>query len=103
VGITRGDGLELTEMRDGKLTRNGTKSHSEGGVTISVPNYQEGEKFASLPEYSLLKNRNIDVFKVSVTASSDATARLMEMHLVDATCGGHCQTDFRVLVVGRQD
>lgn len=77
----------------------GVKSYSEGGVTITVPAFQEAEQFASAQEYALLKEHDLNAFKVSITASPDATVGLMEMHLVDATCGGHCKTDFRVLVV----
>lgn len=99
VGITRGGGFGLTEMQLGKPAGIGVKSYSEGGVTITVPGFLEAEKFASAPEYSLLKEHDLNAFKVSITASPDAAAGLMEMHLVDATCGGHCKTDFRVLVV----
>jgi hypothetical protein len=34
-----------------------------------------------------------------VTASKDAKPGLIELHLNDATCSGHCSTDFRVLVL----
>lgn len=101
VGVTRGGGFDLAEMRDGKPVGNGTKTYREGGVTISVPDFDEGEKFASSPEYALLKERDVDAFKVTVTASASAKPGLMEMHLVDATCAGHCKTDFRVLVVAK--
>lgn len=99
VGVTRGGGFNLTEMRDGKPKGNGGKTYSARGVTISVPDFEEGERFASSSEYSLLKKHNIDAFKVSITASETAQSGLLEMHLIDATCSGYCNTDFRVLVV----
>jgi hypothetical protein len=101
VGITRGGGFGLTEMRDGKPVGGGhdVKSYRQGGVTISVPSFKEGGTFASAPEFALLKERNIAPFKVTVAASRDAKPGLLEMHLVDSTCAGQCKTDFRVLVV----
>lgn len=99
VGVTRGGGFGLTEMRDGKPKGDGAKSYSEGGVTLSVPNFEDGAKFASSPEYSLLKERNVDPFKVTISASLEAKPGLLEMHLLDSTCSGDCETDFRVLVV----
>jgi hypothetical protein len=101
VGVTRGGGFGLTEMRDGKPVGGGhdVKSYREGGLTISVPSFKEGVTFASEPEFALLTERHIAPFKVTVAASRDAKPGLFEMHLVDSTCAGQCKTDFRVLVV----
>jgi hypothetical protein len=103
VGITRGGGFGLTEMHDGKPTGGGhnVKSHTQGGVTISVPSFEQGTAFASSTEFAALKKLDIDAFKVTVSASRDAKPGLLQMHLVDSTCSGHCNTDFRVLVVER--
>lgn len=103
VGATRGGGFGLTEMRDGKPTGSGhdVKSYSRVGVNISVPDFKQGTEFASSPEFAALKKLDIDAFKVTVSASRDAKPGLLEMHLVDSTCSGHCKTDFRVLVVAR--
>ena len=105
VGITRGGGFGLTEMRDGKPVGGGhsVKSYSEGGVTITVPDFEKGVEFASLPEFAALKELKTQAFKVTITASEDAKpGKLLDMHLVDSTCAGHCKTDFRVLVIGRK-
>lgn len=102
VGITRGGGFHLTEMRDGKAVGSERKKiYRRDGVVIAVPNFDEAKKFANSSEYEPLKQHNIAAFKVTITAESDAKPGLMEMHLVDATCSGHCKTDFRVIVVER--
>ena len=81
------------------LKRDGTKTLSSGGVTISVPDFDEGEKFASQPKFSPLTEHKVVAFKVTISASATAKPGVMEMHLIDATCAGRCKTDFRVLVV----
>ncbi len=107
VGATRGGGFTLAQMVDGKPQFNGSKlagnrSYSGGGVTMTVPGWGEATKFANSAEFSSLKERHLQAFTVSITASSDAKPGLMEMHLLDATCSGECSTDFRVLVVGEK-
>ena len=104
VGATRGGGLSLAEMIGGKpqflqSTLQGNRSYNKGGVTISVPDFDEGEKFARSSTFALLRRNNIDAFIVTIAAASTAKTGLLEMHLLDATCAGHCKTDFRVLVV----
>lgn len=105
VGITRGGGFSLAEMRDGKpmfdysKLLHGNRLFSKGGVTISVPSFEEGTKFAGSAEFAPLKELNVAAFKVTISASVDAEPGVLEMHLVDATCAGSCRTDFRVLVV----
>ena len=88
-------------MMDGASFGGGanSKSYSRAGVKITVPSFEEGTEFAKLPEFAALKDRHFNAFQVTVTAASDAKPGLMEMHLVDSTCSGHCKTDFRVLVV----
>ncbi|MDE0863519.1 MAG: hypothetical protein OSA98_07005 [Rubripirellula sp.] len=104
VGVTRSGGFSLAEMIGGEpqFTQSklqGNRSYNKGGVTISVPDFDEGKKFASSSTYSLLKRNNLDAFRVTIAAASTAKSGLLEMHLLDATCAGHCKTDFRVLVV----
>lgn len=104
VGLTRGGGFSLAEMRNGKpnfekSTLQGNRSFSKQGVTISVASIEQGIKFANSAEFSALKKRNIEAFTVTVAASGDAQPGVLEMHLLDATCSGYCKTDFRVLVV----
>jgi len=105
VGFTRGGGFSLAEMLNGKpnfeeSTLVGNRSFNKRGVTISVASFEQGQKFAGSAEFSALKKQNIDAFTVTVSASREAQPGVLEMHLVDATCSGHCKTDFRVLVVG---
>lgn len=101
VGATRGGGFGLTEMRNGKPAGGGhqVKTYTQRGVTITVPSFEEGLAFAGSAKFASLKERNINPFKVTITASAESSPGLVEMHLVDATCSGHCKTDIRVLVV----
>lgn len=104
VGVTRGGGFSLAEMIDGQpafenSTLKGNRLFRKQGVTVSVPNFEEGTKFAASAEFAALKKSNMDAFKVTVVASRDAQPGMFEMHLVDATCAGHCKTDFRVVVL----
>ena len=104
VGVTRGGGFNLAEMRDGAPVFNhsplsGNKKFEKNGVKISVPEFSEATGFAASKEFAPLKKYNIDAFKVTITAAEDAEPGLLEMHLLDATCAGHCKTDFRVVVV----
>lgn len=104
VGVTRGGGFSLAEMIDGKPSfknskLKGNREFNKQGVTISVPDFTEGTKFANAAEFAPLKKFDLDAFRVTVTASVEAQPGVLEMHLVDATCAGHCKTDFRVLVV----
>lgn len=104
VGITRGGGFSLAEMRDGKpnfekSTLQGNRKFNKQGVTISVASFEQGIKFADSADFSALKKLNIDAFTVTVAAARDAQPGILEMHLLDATCSGYCKTDFRVLVV----
>ena len=106
VGPTRGGGFSVAEMRNGRpifenSTLKGNGLFSKRGVTITVPDFDAGTKFAGSAEFAPLKKRSIDAFKVTIAASRDAQPGILEMHLVDATCAGYCKTDFRVLVVER--
>lgn len=105
VGVTRGGGFGLTEMRDAKAVGGGhaVKTYRRDGVTISVPDFDQGEKFAASEEFAPLSKHHLAAFEVTVAAATDAKPGLLEMHLVDATCGGYCETDFRVLIVEPQD
>lgn len=101
VGVTRGGGFGLSEMRDGKPFGGGydVKKYHQRGVTITVPDFNEGPKFASSPEFAALHKLGVNAFQVTISAADDAQPGLLEIHLVDSTCSGHCKTDFRVLVV----
>ena len=103
VGVTRGGGFGITEMRngapkEGQTTGDKGASYSRDGVMIKVPDWDAAEKFAASPPYTSLRESGIAVFEVTISASKEAKPGLLEMHLVDATCSGHCDTDFRVLV-----
>jgi len=103
VGATRGGGFGITEMRDGVPSKGQTVGHEgasyrRGGVMIKVPGWDAAERFAASPPYSSLQKSGIAVFEVTISASNQAKPGLLDMHLVDATCSGHCDTDFRVLV-----
>lgn len=102
VGMTRAGGFRLSEMKDGKPTGDGVKTWSSNGVTISVPDFDGAESFASQPKFSPLAEHDVVPFKVTISASTTAEPAAYEMHLIDATCAGRCKTDFRVLVVEKQ-
>lgn len=105
VGVTRGGGFSVAEMRDGKAhfespTLKGNRKFRERGITVTVPDFAEGVAFAATKEFEALKKHNVAPFRVTIEASSDAKpGEFFEMHLLDATCSGHCKTDFRVLVL----
>ena len=113
VGVTRGGGLGVGEMLDGKVqyTKDGVrvekahlgwgagKSYSRDGLHVEVPDFTAATQEAALPAYAPLKAKGVSLFRVKVTADKDARPGVFEMHLFDATCNGHCSTDFRVLVV----
>jgi len=101
VGPTRGGGFFVTEMRDGKpVDYDRVKTYQRAGVTVTVPGFDEAQKFAQQEHFGPLQKSSVDPFKVTITAAQDAPVGLMEIHLVDTTCAGQCQSDFRVLVVG---
>jgi len=101
VGPTRGTGFGLAEMLNGKRvgSEEAGKSYTRDGVTISVPPPDKATAFANSAMFSPLKNRHIEPFVVTILASADAKPGLIEMHLVDNTCAGQCQSHFRVLVL----
>ncbi|MEL6110967.1 MAG: hypothetical protein AAFU85_33590, partial [Planctomycetota bacterium] len=104
VGATRGGGFSLAEMRDGRpqfkaSKLKGNRVFTDRGVTITVPDFQTGPKFANSDEFALLKEHKLNAFKITIEASDEASPRVLDMHVLDATCSGQCKTDFRVLVV----
>lgn len=100
VGVTRGGGFTFAEMRDGEPdTLKGNRVFRKQGVTISAPDFDEGVAFAGSADFAPLTTLDINAFRITVTASSEAQPGILEMHLVDATCSGHCKADFRVLVL----
>lgn len=99
VGTTRGGGLLVAEMSEGKLQAPLGKACSRDGITVTVPETDTAMEYAGRPEFVPLKNAGLEPFVVTVTASSDAKPGLMEFHLVDSTCSGMCETDLRVLVI----
>lgn len=105
VGITRGGGLAVAEMVDGKRPAIGTPSDddkvfSRAGVTVTVPDMSEAPKLDKLMRSGALAalSRVRPVFPVTVTAAADAKPVAIDLHLLDATCSGHCTTDFTVIV-----
>ncbi len=99
VGATRGGGFGLTEIRDGVPVNvdRSIKSYSRDGITITVPSFLDGRKFADLPEYAALRAEHIEPFNLKIVAAADAKPGLLEMHLVDDTCSGDCKTTFACL------
>ncbi len=108
LGPTRGGGLSVKMMSggtfDGQADNNDrfSKVWKMAGVTVEVPDSAEAEKVAALPVYAPLKEKGINAFVVKVTAAEDAKPGLLNLHLADSTCSGHCESDFRVLIVARQ-
>jgi hypothetical protein len=106
VGITRGKGLSVRELRaDGNdpfpdKNRKDPRVWTGDGVTVKVPDFDEATEFTRQAKFKPLAKDHIEVFKVTVSAAKDAKPRAFEMHLADNTCAGTCTTDFRVLVVG---
>ena len=105
VGLTRGGGLAVAEMKDGKppsigFPRADDKVFRRAGVTVSVPDMTDAPKFdqrlRSGALAALAKVR--PVFPVTVTADADAEPVAIDLHLLDATCSGRCHTDFTVVV-----
>lgn len=106
VGVTRGGGLTLKPMGNGDMpapvgttTANGDTFH-HAGVTVSIPDDAEADRFdrklRSGVLIALAKVR--PVVPVTVTAKPGTKPVAIDLHLVDATCAGHCHTDFTVVV-----
>ena len=105
VGVTRGGGLAVAEMVDGKspilgFPRDEDKRFRRAGVTVTVPDMDEAPKLdARMRSGALAALAKIrPVFPVTVTADADAEPVAIDLHLLDATCSGHCHTDFTVVV-----
>jgi|JI9StandDraft_2_1071091.scaffolds.fasta_scaffold05254_3 hypothetical protein len=108
VGGTRGGGFSLSEMIDGKPKSGEAKGGSSSlyrrdGIDISIPGWTAAVEFSNLPKFALLKEQNLQAFEVTVKASADAKPGLMNMHIADSTCNGDCHTNFRILVLAKQD
>jgi len=105
VGMTRGGGLAVAEMVDGErpflgLPREEDKTFHRSGVTVTVPDMSEAEtsdKKARAGALVALADVRA-VFEVTVTADADAEPVAIDLHLLDATCSGHCHADFTVVV-----
>lgn len=105
VELTRGGGLAVAEMEDGKRPSIGfpnaeDKVFRRAGVTVTVPDMDEAPKFdkrlRSGALAALAKVR--PVFPVTVTADADAQPVAIDLHLLDSTCSGRCHADFTVVV-----
>jgi len=99
VGLTRSGGLTIREMvatpqKESAFNRMWQKD----GVTVQIPEASAASKAAEASIYGPLKNKNLQVFTVKVTAGKDAKPGLYELHVADFTCSGDCETDLRVLV-----
>lgn len=83
----------------GTTTANGDTFH-HAGVTVSIPDDHEAaqldRKLRSGVLVALAKVR--PVVPVTVTAEPGIEPVAIDLHLVDATCSGHCHTDFTVVV-----
>lgn len=101
VGVTRGGGLGVKEMIDGKPQYNDEyRTFTRDGLTIRVPGFEEATKTADLPDYQRLRKKGVAVFAVEFTATANAKPGVYEMHVNDSTCSGNCHSDFRVVVIG---
>ena len=110
VGITRGGGLAVAEMVDGKrpaigLPRDDDKVFRRAGVTVTVPDMSEAPKLDQRMRSGALAAlaQVRPVFPVTVTADADAEPVAIDLHLLDATCSGHCTTDFTVVVAAPEE
>lgn len=110
VGLTRGGGLAVAEMVDGErpvlgLPRKEDKTFHRAGVTVTVPDMLEAERFDNKARggglAALAKVRA--VFEVTVTADADAAPVAIDLHLLDSTCSGHCHADFTVVVAAPEE
>ena len=105
VGMTRGGGLAVAEMVDGKrpainLPGAEDKVFHRAGVTVTVPDMSAApaldKRLRTGPLAALAKVR--PVFPVTVVADADAKPVAIDLHLLDSTCAGDCHTDFTVVV-----
>lgn len=110
VDVTRGGGLAVAEMVDGKrpaigLPRADDKVFSRAGVTVTVPDMSEAPKLDKRMRSGALAALATvrPVFPVTVTADADAAPVAIDLHLLDATCSGHCTTDFTVVVAAPEE
>jgi hypothetical protein len=108
--LERRGGLAVTEMVDGKpapvnLKKEDEKTFRRAGVTVTVPNMTEAPRFDSkLRSGALAALAKVrPVFPVTVTADADAEPVAIDLHLLDATCSGHCHADFTVVVSTPQE
>jgi hypothetical protein len=99
LGPTRGGGLFVKLMGDAEKM---TKTWKRDGVTVEVPDFEEAVKGSNAAIYGPLKEKNLNVFSVKVTTTSDAKPVLLDFHLADETCSGNCSSDFRVLVISNK-
>jgi len=96
--ITRGRGLLVREMKSGVAQKESTIWERDG-VTVEVPNFSEAVAAAGAASHLPLKTAGLWAFVVKVSATDEARPGLINLHIADETCGGTCETDFRVLVV----
>ncbi len=99
LGITRSAGLSVSEMVDGKLVSFSEKEYDRDGIAIKVSDYREATEFNSSSQFAPLAEKGLGVFKVTISIDPRAKPTFKDVHLADATCSGHCKTDFRIFVV----
>jgi hypothetical protein len=97
VGATRGGGLMIRAMDQGFQER--SKLWKRDGLTVEVPDFGQAEKVAAEPVYAPLRKKGLNAFIVKLSATKDARAGLVDLHVADSTCSGACDTDIRVIVV----
>jgi hypothetical protein len=88
--ITRGRGLLLREMGGSGYQ---AKEWSKDGVSASFHDVKGTDEPVSV------KKAGLKLFAVRISASKDAKARLVELHVTDNTCAGNCDADLRVVVI----
>lgn len=99
--FTRGGGLIIRAMGESaaKPDKQERTVWKKDGVTVEVPKMGDAWTASKKPVYKPLSDKGLSAFVVTVTATTGAKPRLIEMHLADETCSGTCDTDFRVLVL----
>jgi hypothetical protein len=95
IRITRGTGLAVNPLSAEEFF-NAAETCTVGGVTATIDQPTEAEDYPSLVAAGCKSCR------LTVTASASAEPGIVDLHLMDDTCGGDCHLDVRVLVVAAE-
>lgn len=90
--ITRGTGLAVNPLKAEEFF-NAAESCSVSGVTATISQPEEEADYAAIVAAGYKSCR------LTVTASDTAEPGIIDLHLMDNTCGGDCHMNVRVLVV----